>query len=89
LAGYSCRGKRPWIGFEEETNDPLGCKAPMRTVQRGASNVYYSMTESALTIPPYSAKIRTMVEKKRESFSPFLKSGISEQVIVNTLFGKE
>jgi hypothetical protein len=50
LRGYRCRGKRPWIGLKATHNDPTVCTAPLRGLQRGASNVYFSQTASALTI---------------------------------------
>ena len=43
-----CTGRRPWLGDYEE------CSAGPRTLQRGASNVYFPMTASALSIPPWS-----------------------------------
>lgn len=52
LKGYHCKGKRPWIGMKKEYNDPVLCSAQLRGLQRGASNVYFSQTVSALTIPP-------------------------------------
>lgn len=62
LKGYRCRGSRPWLGLKKEHNDPEQCYAPMRTLQRGASNVYFSITQSALTIPPWSKAIQTAIE---------------------------
>lgn len=64
LKGYRCRGKRPWIGFSKEFDDPDPCNAPMRTLQRGASNVYFSVTQSALTIPPASKRIQSEVSNE-------------------------
>ena len=52
LAGYLCKGKRPWGGKTKKVWED-GCKAPMHTLQRSASNVYYSVLRSALTIPEY------------------------------------
>jgi hypothetical protein len=43
-----CRGRRPWIGDFEE------CDQTPRTLQRGASNVYFPIVQSALSIPPWS-----------------------------------
>lgn len=45
----SCRGRRPWKVFEGESCDELP-----RTLQRGASSVWFSHTRSALSIPPWS-----------------------------------
>jgi len=46
-----CRGHRPWLADGNET-----CGAPdtVRTMQRGASNLYFPVIESALSIPPWS-----------------------------------
>lgn len=81
LKGYHCRGKRPWIGIRHEHNDPVDCKAPMRVLQRSASNVYFSLTDSALTIPPWSDRLHQAISPKREIFSKFLKSNMPESYI--------
>ncbi len=46
---YRCRGKRPWLSGDDEE-----CDRDPRVVQRGASNIYFPATESALSIPPWS-----------------------------------
>ena len=48
-----CAGKRPWLkdAADEE------CDQTLRVMQRGASNLYFPLTVSALTIPPWSEKI--------------------------------
>lgn len=43
-----CPGRRPWL------NDEQQCSKIPRTLQRGASNVYFAINESALSIPPWS-----------------------------------
>lgn len=72
LRGYSCRGKRPWLGSKKEYNDPVSCTAQLRTLQRGASNVYFSMTASALTIPPWSSKVQQETSVNWERIEPVL-----------------
>ncbi|MCL2128877.1 MAG: DUF1998 domain-containing protein [Treponema sp.] len=62
LKGYKCHGKRPWIGRKKEHYDLTDCKAQMLALQRGASNLYFSVTESALTIPPWSNKIQSAID---------------------------
>lgn len=47
--GYKCGGRRPWLGGASELCDQLP-----RTLQRGASNVWFSIGRSALSIPPWS-----------------------------------
>lgn len=44
----SCRGKRPWLKDSED------CSQQLRTLQRGASNVWFGDVISALSIPPWS-----------------------------------
>jgi hypothetical protein len=44
-----CRGRRPWLS----ENDPE-CDETPRALQRGASNVWFSLTHSAISIPPWS-----------------------------------
>ena len=45
--GIGCSGNRPWIGDKED------CQAILKTVQRGASNIYFAKVVSALSIPPW------------------------------------
>lgn len=47
---YGCTGSEPWLALTERTR----CARPARVLQRGASNVYWGDTESALDIPPFS-----------------------------------
>lgn len=79
LRGYRCHGKRPWIGMKQDHNDPVKCEAPMRGLQRGASNVYFSQTASALTIPPWSSRLNQEIELFWDSISNFLDANPTEQ----------
>lgn len=54
----NCRGKRPWLIDADEE-----CGETPRTLQRGASNVWFAATESALSIPPWSDGVFKTVEK--------------------------
>lgn len=56
LARLKCRGRRPWLGDSEE-----GCSRQLRVLQRGASNVYFPVTASALSIPPFSNRLNTLL----------------------------
>lgn len=48
-----CSGRRPWLsGANEE------CQLRPRAVQRGASNLYFPVIESALSIPPWSDRLQ-------------------------------
>ena len=61
LKGLKCKGKMPWLG--QGYTDPEKCDAQVRTLQRGASNIYYSVNENALTIPPWSNMIQKFIDK--------------------------
>lgn len=81
LKGYHCRGKRPWIGLKKEHNDPKPCSAKLRGLQRGASNVYFSQTVSALTIPPWSNKINQKIDECWDSIREYLESDPDEKAL--------
>lgn len=51
--GFRCRGRRPWLATANET-----CDCEPRALQRGASNLYFPVIESALSIPPWSDAIQ-------------------------------
>jgi hypothetical protein len=78
LAGYRCRGKRPWIGMKPKYEEQ-GCEAPMQTLQRGASNVYFSMTQSAITIPPWSNRLNQEILREGAKIRLRFSNGIDEE----------
>ena len=45
----ACQGRRPWL-----SGNDASCDETPRTLQRGASNVWFSLTHSAISIPPWS-----------------------------------
>jgi len=49
----NCRGRRPWLAGADET-----CNHKARAVQRGASNLYFPVVVSALSIPPWSDQLQ-------------------------------
>jgi hypothetical protein len=61
----TCHGRRPWLPGDNET----GCTAVPRVLQRGASNVYWGATLSALDIPPFSIDLADVFGKYWEQFS--------------------
>ena len=52
LKGVLCKGRRPWLPAAD-----VACSKALHTMQRGASNLYFPITESALTIPPFSERL--------------------------------
>ncbi len=81
LKGYRCHGKRPWIGIKSDHNDPIVCQASLRGLQRGASNVYFSMTDSALTIPPWSNQLHQEIDAKWDIISALFENNANEDSI--------
>lgn len=51
--GQRCSGRRPWLHGRNEQ-----CGRRPRALQRGASNLYFPVTESALDIPPWSDRLQ-------------------------------
>ncbi len=47
---FPCGGKRPWLA----SADDEACENHPRALQRGASNLYFPILDSALSIPPWS-----------------------------------
>lgn len=58
LRNIKCTGKRPWLN-----DDQSGCKRPIRALMRGASNVYFPVTASVLSIPPNSSQLVGLIGK--------------------------
>jgi hypothetical protein len=52
-----CHGRRPWLGTDADES----CAADPHVVQRGASNIYFSVVDSALDIPPWSDEIQKKI----------------------------
>lgn len=61
LSGLKCEGKRPWLRSNDSACDCTGDDGTYRVVQRGASNLYYPVLESALDIPPWTRKLERML----------------------------
>jgi len=55
-AHCSCQGKRPWLDDEREQ-----CGERLYSLQRGASNIYFSVVRSALSVPPWSDPLQAEV----------------------------
>lgn len=51
--GEPCTGARPWL-----PSDADSCGRPLRTMQRGASNLYFPALVSALAIPPWTDSLQ-------------------------------
>lgn len=86
--GPKCRGHRPWLADGDEN-----CGKEQYAVQRGASNLYFAVTESALSIPPWSDRLQEVLGdwwsfltslddlSKLEEYIDFLAKGDLESVL--------
>ncbi|MER8549925.1 DUF1998 domain-containing protein [Mesorhizobium sp. M0684] len=59
IYGAGCPGHRPWLGADAHEI----CANVPQTIQRGASNAYFAKVVSSILIPPYSAKIRQLLDR--------------------------
>lgn len=59
----ACRGHRPWLG--EENDEP--CAMRLRTLLRGASNLYFPIVQSALSIPEWDDPIQLAIAHHEEA----------------------
>jgi len=64
LSKASCYGYQPWLG--DRNHHTEDCKRPVRALLRGASNVFFPVTASAISIPPYSNRLIQEIEKKKD-----------------------
>ena len=60
IAGLSCAGRSPWLRDQWHRN----CNFPPRGMLKGATNIYFPVTMSALTIPPFSDELSQEIVKR-------------------------
>jgi hypothetical protein len=77
LAGRRCDGSRPWLHDRE-----ADCPEHVRTLQRGASNVHFSVVGSTLSIPPGSEAVSLIVEQIR-----YLLDAVPEETVPSVIAG--
>lgn len=61
LAGLKCHGRRPWLRAPSPDCTCSGDNGEYRVVQRGASNLYYPLMDSALDIPPWTRTLEHII----------------------------
>lgn len=59
----ACTARRPWLG---PSHYDAGCHETVKTILRGASNAYFPVVSSALSIPPWSDPIHQELAPFRE-----------------------
>lgn len=60
---HHCRGERPWLGPDHLEVD---CGQVVTTMQRGASNVWFSAEASSIFIPKWSGPADEIVRRERD-----------------------
>lgn len=68
-----CSGNRPWLGFAYREKK---CASDRRTLQRGASNAWFGVGYSAISIPPHSGRVSGIVARERANLTSLGKSGL-------------
>lgn len=69
-----CAGKRPWLpGAPDEV-----CDKPLRVLQRGSSNVWFSRVRSAISIPPWSSPDAKFVTKHWDVLQHLTEPAVSQ-----------
>jgi len=74
IAFMKCPGTRPWLG------DKTGCGMELQPLQRGASNVYFSVLASSISIPPWSDAIYRVLDPHWRTLKR-----VRDQVILESL----
>lgn len=74
-----CTGSRPWLC----RNDDQPCDETLRTLQRGASNVWFSVPRSAISIPPWSELAGRLISRHWRT----LEFIIDESTLTNVIRG--
>lgn len=64
LQKMPCGGGRLWLGFDHREK----CVKTPRALQRGASNVWFGATASAISIPPHSGRLAHVVAAEARGF---------------------
>ena len=57
--GRTCSGSRPWLGMVEPIH--ATCGAPLRAVQRGATNVYFPYVVSSIYLPLWAEQAHRVI----------------------------
>jgi len=78
---YTCRGKRPWLALNDE-----GCSKILIGLMRGASNVYFPDTETAISIPPFTEKIYREIEKDKDKIHNFIEDDLLNDALIKSFF---
>ncbi|MCU8005727.1 DUF1998 domain-containing protein [Shewanella sp. SM96] len=83
LKPIKCSGYRPWLGDRKEEHVCEPCERSVRVLLRGASNIYFPVPASAISIPPLSSKLVQEIENRCWQILGDLKRRIQDGETVN------
>lgn len=83
LAGLSCFGDSPWLGKGSREE----CGRKLRALMKGSNNVYYPITVSALTIPPWSNEINCIIDEDITVYKGLITSGVDISTLSTVVRG--
>lgn len=70
--GLSCKGMHPF----RPHSSPEHCEKPVIPSQRGASNVYFAVTRSAISIPPWTNPLYNLIDEHLREIEQAKKTAI-------------
>lgn len=74
-----CNGRRPWLGDYEE------CDEQMRGIFKGATNLYFPIVRSAVTIPPFSGRLAEIINSMWDEIMVHKNTGYYDEWLVNEI----
>lgn len=77
---FECQGERPWLRLSGARKHE--CNAPARVLLRGATNVYFPVSSSVISIPPWSNPLHQKMaqDKKLEGFLAMIRNGMAAEM---------
>ena len=80
---FTCKGEMPWLRLAGVKKS--SCDAPVKVLLRGATNVYFPISTSVISIPPWSNPLyqKMGLEKKLDGFLAAIKGSNSRQIYVD------
>ena len=87
MSGRDCTGYRPWLGSRRDDGVCEECDRPIRALLRGASNIYFPVPASAISIPPLSSKlVQEIVVRGRAIFNSLKKDHADGKTIDREMY---
>ncbi len=83
LKNIECKGYRPWLGSKKDDGVCEPCERPVRVLLRGASNIYFPVAASAISIPPLSSKLIQEIEIRGRAILTALKKSHTNGETIN------